>query len=80
MVVEYVSARHKFPKMSSGHEGYAIILEELDELWSEIKNTKNNRKKISDEASKECIQIAAMSMAFFCELYYYNSSEESITK
>lgn len=30
-------ARTKHPPMRSPHEGYAIILEELDELWDEIR-------------------------------------------
>jgi len=34
---ELVAARKKFPSFGSDHEGYAVILEELDELWDAVK-------------------------------------------
>ncbi len=34
---EIKKAESKFPAYNSPHEGYAIILEELDELWDEVK-------------------------------------------
>jgi hypothetical protein len=34
----YIRARQKHAPMHGPHEGYAIILEELDELWSEVKS------------------------------------------
>ena len=37
---ELATAQHAFPPFRSPHEGYAILLEELDELWLEIKNDK----------------------------------------
>ena len=33
----YLRARLKHKPMQSPHEGYAILLEEVDELWQEIK-------------------------------------------
>ena len=43
---ELAFAMAKFKPMRSGHEGYAIILEELDELWQEIKHgTEANARK-----------------------------------
>ena len=56
---EIASARRKHPRtQSSFHEGYAVILEELDELWAEIKKQgpKRNRAKILGEL----VQVAAM--------------------
>lgn len=42
----------------SPHEGYAVLLEEVDELWAEItpKPHLRDRKKIY----KEAVQVAAM--------------------
>jgi hypothetical protein len=44
----------------SHHEGYAVILEELDELWQEIKTNPRN----SDKVRKEAVQLAAMTLKF----------------
>lgn len=33
----YIKARAKHAPMRGAHEGYAVILEELDELWDEVK-------------------------------------------
>jgi len=55
-------ARKKFPKLNSGHEGYAVILEELDELWECVKNNQPHL------ARKEAVQVAAMALAFMVEI------------
>ncbi|MCL4435792.1 MAG: hypothetical protein M1503_11530 [Thaumarchaeota archaeon] len=34
---EYHRAYNKFGDFSSLHEGYAVLLEEVEELWAEIK-------------------------------------------
>ena len=61
---EYRRARKKFGDFNSPHEGYGIILEELDELWELIK--KNKGRTVA--ARKECIQLGAMIMAYYLEL------------
>lgn len=72
-------ARNKFPNMNSMHEGYAVILEELDELWEWIKQkqlpelTEENHRKLGYmyptrnqvEICKELVQIAAMCQRLF---------------
>jgi hypothetical protein len=62
VVEEYYRARKKFAPFNSGHEGYAVILEELEELWTEIKA--DNKPK----AHKEAIQLAAMALAYVIEV------------
>jgi hypothetical protein len=59
---EYRRARKKFPEMRSPHEGYAIILEELDEAWDEIKANR------TIAAKQEMLQVAAMALAFILEV------------
>jgi hypothetical protein len=50
---------------NSAHEGYAVILEELEELWSEIKQLKNvNDQSRNSAMYKEAIQIGAMALRF----------------
>lgn len=48
------------------HEAYAVILEEVDELWTEIK--KNQKVYDLDAQRKEAIQVAAMCMRLVTEL------------
>ena len=59
---EVISATEKFGPFHSSHEGYAIIQEELDELWDEIKS--NRRENWHDEAK----QVAAMGARFMFDL------------
>lgn len=59
---ELKSARSKYHKFNSLHEGYAVILEEVEELWDYIKASKEI--KGDDAMRRECIQIAAMAIRF----------------
>jgi len=63
---EVLRSRTKFRKMASPHEGYAVILEELDELWEVVKEHQNNPGRL-DRAYKEAIQVAAMAICFMVE-------------
>lgn len=51
---------------NSNHEGYAVILEELDELWDEIKK----KKAIQDHKlmRAEAIQVASMAVKFILSM------------
>lgn len=53
-----------WPSLHSVHEGYAVILEELDELWDECRKKTPDREKLS----KEAIQVAAMAIRFAAEV------------
>lgn len=66
VTAELHSAEERFPRMSSEHEGYAIILEELDEAWEEIK--KSPSKRDAAAIRREMIQVAAMAMRFLGDL------------
>ena len=56
---EVVRAENKHAPMSSAHEGYAVILEEMDELKEEV--WKGGRIPRDWEAMrKEAIEVAAM--------------------
>jgi len=59
---EYRKARQKHNPMNSAHEGYAVILEELEELWDAVKANDNGY------ARKEAVQVAAMAVAFMLEV------------
>lgn len=63
-VGELFSARQKFGPMRGPHEGYAVILEELDELWDEVRTKTPSKERMR----KEAIQVAAMALAFAVEV------------
>lgn len=52
------------PPMNSPHEGYATILEELDELWEPIKRNHG----YAPATLKEAIQVAAMGARYLYDL------------
>lgn len=64
---EMVYASSKFPAFASEHEGYAVLLEEVDELWEAVKlnqKTPDRQNKIA----KECIQVGAMALRFLHDM------------
>lgn len=62
VVTEVQRARSLHPKFASAHEAYAVILEELDEAWEEIKANDITR------ARAEMIQVAAMAFRFLLDV------------
>lgn len=60
---EYMRARSKHAPMRGRHEGFAVLLEEVDELkecvWRNLDN---------DRARAEAVQVAAMALAFVLEV------------
>lgn len=59
--VELMVAREMHPKpFNSAHEGFAVLLEEVDELWDEVKS----REPDDARMRREAIQIAAVAIRF----------------
>jgi vacuolar-type H+-ATPase catalytic subunit A/Vma1 len=54
--IERARAKHK--PINSAHEGYSVILEELDEFWDEVKRKLEMRD--NRHMYEELVQIAAM--------------------
>ena len=52
----------KHPPFNSAHEGYAVILEEMDELKAHVWMKQKNRDVV--EMRKEVVQVAAMAVKF----------------
>lgn len=60
---ELLKAMYKFDPFINAHEGYAVLLEEVDELWDVVKlNQKNPRRQ--GWLKEEAIQVAAMAVRF----------------
>jgi hypothetical protein len=64
---EYRRARVKHAPMRGPHEGYAVLLEELDELWDEVRRWQPDAQGRA-AMRKEAVQIAAMALAFIVEV------------
>ncbi len=56
--LELAKARGAHVPIRSIHEGYAIIQEELDEFWDEVKKKREFRNPV--RLMEELVQIAAM--------------------
>ena len=63
---EVSRARSKWPPFNSAHEGFAILLEEVDELKAHVWTNQKNRdlKAMREEA----IQVAAMALRIATEV------------
>ena len=61
---EVERAERLFPAMNSPHEGWAVIREELDELWEHVRANTGR----GPEARKEALQVAAMGLRYALNL------------
>lgn len=59
-------AAKKFPIFNSAHEGYAVLLEEVEELWDEIKLKSADRD--DDKMLLEAVQVGAMAVRFITDI------------
>ncbi len=64
---EFNQATHNYGAFQSQHEGYAILLEEVEELWAEIKAKQASPSRRS-RCHKEAVQVAAMALRFLYDL------------
>lgn len=55
----------RWGKFLSAHEGYAVILEEMDELWETVK--RNQKNACPNEMRDEAKQVAAMAIRFMID-------------
>ncbi len=65
VVAELARARRLFPRReASAHEGFAVLYEEVDELWDEVKMQEQSREAMR----KEALHCAAMAMRFVVDV------------
>lgn len=57
---EVARARLKHAPINSVHEGYAVLLEEVEEFWFEVMKKRSERNP--ERMREELVQIAAMAM------------------
>jgi len=63
---ELISAVKNWPPFNSAHEGFAVLKEEVDELWEHVKTNQKKRDLVA--MRKEAIQVAAMAQRFALEV------------
>ena len=63
---EVAGAEDRWPPMNSAHEAYAVLLEEVDELWEHVKV--NQRIRDVPAMRREAIQVAAMAIRFIRDI------------
>lgn len=66
ILIEYKKAEEVFPPFNSAHEGYAVILEELDELKEHV--FKQHHRRDKNKMRNEAKQVAAMAMRFMIDI------------
>lgn len=64
VLAEYNRARNSHEPFHSAHEGFAVLKEEVDELWHEV-----TRKDRDPRAMlREAVQVGAMALRFVAEV------------
>lgn len=67
---EFMSATKKFGTFHNAHEGYAVLLEEVDELWENVKLNQSNSRR-NKLIHSEAIHVATMALRLIydcCEI------------
>jgi hypothetical protein len=73
---EYWQAKQKFNNFHNAHEGYAVLLEEVDELWTEVCRHKRNKENMRAEA----IQVCAMALRFALDVCGTEKFEKTLAE
>lgn len=63
---ELERANAEYGPFHSAHEGWAVVQEEVDELWDEVK--KKSKVRSARRMREEAIQIAAMAIRFATDI------------
>jgi NTP pyrophosphatase (non-canonical NTP hydrolase) len=59
---EIHNANIAYPQFTSAHEAYAVLLEEVEEVWEHVR--KKPQARNMEELDGELIQVAAMAVKF----------------
>ena len=74
---ELRAARAQHGPMHGPHEAWAVIYEEVDELWDLVRLKKDQQQHMAIKSAmkRECIQIAAMAMRAILDLEWDGGEE-----
>lgn len=70
---EFLRATKMFSSFSNHFEGWAVLQEEVDELWEEIR--KKREKRSYERLRNESIQVAAMTLRYMIDILYLGSNK-----
>lgn len=65
---EVERAERMHPPLHSAHEAYSVLLEEVDELWDEVKKNPKKDPHCIARRRTEAVQVAAMAMRFIIDV------------
>lgn len=65
-IYEELGRAMRWPPMNSAHEGFAVLNEEVDELWEHVKTRQGERDL--PEMVYEAVQVAAMALRFIIDV------------
>jgi|GEM_PF-2212195 len=66
IISEYLRATEIYPPMNTAHEGWALIMEEMEELKQEVFKKPSEISK--EDMKREAVQIAAMAIRFITDV------------
>ncbi len=75
IIREYNRATQLHGPFHSAHEGFAVLMEEVDELWDEVK--KHCGQRSTQKMTKEAVQVAAMALRFLVDVCLTRMMEET---
>lgn len=61
---EYNRAVDLHGKFHDAHHGYSVLLEEVDELWAEVKR----KPRSAERMQKEAVHVVAMAIRFLVDV------------
>lgn len=71
---ELAAARENFRDMASAHEGYAVLAEEVDEMWDQVKV--NQKRRDPGAMLSELVQVAAMAQRMAEDIIFGNRIDQ----
>lgn len=75
---ELRAVRRRHAAVASVHEGYAVILEELEEFWEEVRKKRTDRSQVG--MWDELVQIAAMAQRTAEDVLLTNPSVADVVR
>jgi hypothetical protein len=75
VAIELRQAMKSYPTFASDHEGYAVLKEEVDELWDAIK-LKQTALGRGTQIEDQCVQVAAMAIRIVLDRRARNRSKQ----